>query len=81
MAVVLDRRDSSRRARRVDATATPAAANAPRDHGPRPTKSTTSSSQRTPRVRRGTRSRLPSELAQPNRASCPRTRQSRSLTS
>jgi hypothetical protein len=78
MAVVLNRRDSSRRARRVDATATPAAANAPRDHGPRPTKSTTSSS---PRVRRGMRSRLPSELAQPNRASCPRARQSRSLTS
>jgi hypothetical protein len=69
MAVVLDTRDSSRRAPRVDATATPAAANAPRDHGSRQTKSTTSSSPRTPRARRGTRSRLPSRLAQPNRAS------------
>jgi hypothetical protein len=49
MAVVVDRRNSSRRARRVDAAATPAAANAPRDHGPRQTKLTTSSSPRTPR--------------------------------
>lgn len=80
MAVVLNRRDSSRRARRVDATATPAAANAPR--------SRTAANEIDDLIDTAHSARqawdalkAASELAQPNWAPCPRTRQGRSLTS